>query len=114
MESEEVLLKGISHSEGLSPCSLFPHERNSLQPLPLSLSCRETGFKSGQSLRELLAESRFVDKVDMESTPCRCSLSGSTKSAFITVFSSDASYMASTHGDHNLYVTRLKERIKER
>ncbi|CAB4067818.1 Activating molecule in BECN1-regulated autophagy protein 1 [Lepeophtheirus salmonis] len=63
---------------------------------------RELGSNCGRELRESIAESKFVDCEDMVATPCKCS-SGSTRSAFLTVFSSDSTHMASTHGDHNLY-----------
>ena len=38
----------------------------------------------------------------------QCSLAGPTRSTFLMVFSPDKSLMASTHGDHNIYVTAVK------
>ena len=38
----------------------------------------------------------------------QCSLGGPTRSTFLMVFSPDRSLMASTHGDHNIYVTAVK------
>ena len=38
----------------------------------------------------------------------QCALGGPTRSCFLVVFSPNKKLMASTHGDHNIYVTNVR------
>ena len=58
----------------------------------------------GQAIDEL-AENKLIDR---EFGVKQCALRGPTRSCFLVVFSPDRSLMASTHGDHNIYVTQVK------
>ena len=81
-------------------------------PLPWALYVRQTGHTYGkktvrgvgQAIDEL-AENKLIDR---EFSVLQCSLGGPTRSTFLMVFSPDKSLMASTHGDHNIYVTSYK------
>ena len=52
-----------------------------------------------------LAENKLIDR---EFSVKQCQLRGPTRSCFLVVFSPDRRLMASTHGDHNIYVTEVK------
>jgi hypothetical protein len=53
-----------------------------------------------------IAEERLVTKDPMETLPCK--LMGHTRSTFLMVFSPDKELLASTHGDHHIYITEVK------
>ena len=78
-------------------------------PLPWAVFSRQIGTKFrrhsgvGQAIDEL-AENKLIDR---DFGVKKCSL-GQTRSCFLMVFSPDKSLMASTHGDHNIYVTAVK------
>ena len=80
-------------------------------PLPRAIFSRQTGTKFGgttvlgvgQAIDEL-AENKLIDR---DFSVKQCTL-GQTRSCFLMVFSPDRSLMASTHGDHNIYVTAVK------
>ena len=82
------------------------------EPIPRALASRQLGLKFGkktvlgvnQSVNEL-AENKLIDR---EFGVKQCSLGGPTRSCFLVVFSPDRRLMASTHGDHNIYVTNVK------
>ncbi|KRT78785.1 WD40 domain-containing protein [Oryctes borbonicus] len=54
---------------------------------------------------EVLAEDVFVKKQFDE---LRCEMPGTPRSTFLMVFSPDGSKVASTHGNHNIYVTDVR------
>lgn len=74
------------------------------------LQCRQMGAaKSGQTAMEnleLYAEERLVHKEELNEM--RCEMPGLPRSTFLMVFSPDGRRVASTHGNHNIYVTDLR------
>ena len=81
-------------------------------PLPWALYTRQGGHRFGgktvlgvsQAIDEL-AENKLIDR---DFDVVQCSLGGPTRSTFLMVFSPDKSLMASTHGDHNIYVSAVR------
>ena len=56
---------------------------------------------------EEIAEERLISKDPLGIIPCK--LSGNfTRSTFLMVFSPDKELLASTHGDHNIYISEVK------
>ncbi|XP_056648885.1 uncharacterized protein LOC130453268 [Diorhabda sublineata] len=55
---------------------------------------------------ELFAEEEFVRKKDF--SEMRCEMPGIPKSTFLMAFSPDGTKVASTHGNHNIYITDLR------
>ncbi|KAF5306653.1 hypothetical protein FQA39_LY08842 [Lamprigera yunnana] len=89
------------------------HPRLSFEVLPRveldfirALQYFQTGkvAKYSFSLRAF-AEDEFVRK---EYREMRCEMPGAPRSTFLMVFSPDGSKVASTHGNHNIYVTDLR------
>ncbi|XP_060518943.1 uncharacterized protein LOC132697438 isoform X2 [Cylas formicarius] len=93
---------------------LFPHLRqyrnNSALDLLRGLEDREYGtYKRNAKSREnveLYAEERLVQKQNLDEM--RCEMPGMPRSTFLMVFSPDGQRAASTHGNHNIYVTDLR------
>ncbi|RZC40758.1 uncharacterized protein BDFB_003480 [Asbolus verrucosus] len=56
--------------------------------------------------REIFAEDELVRKKCYDEM--RCEMPGQPRSTFLMVFSPDGSKVASTHGNHNIYVTDIK------
>ena len=54
-----------------------------------------------------IAEERLITKEPLGILPCKL-LGNHTRSTFLMVFSPDKELMASTHGDHNIYITEVK------
>ena len=54
-----------------------------------------------------IAEERLITKEPLGILPCRLN-NNHTKSTFLMVFSPDRELLASTHGDHNLYISEVK------
>ena len=77
--------------------------------------CYTSGSLSEVETTAEIAEERFLNRLYCLTDPSapddleriECQLGGrQTKSTFLVVFSPDRELMASTHGDHNIYVTR--------
>ncbi|XP_046987687.1 uncharacterized protein LOC124591436 [Schistocerca americana] len=70
------------------------------------LTYRELGYNLGRANPdfEAVAEDKLVTKNYLE---MRCELPAQTRSTFLMVFSPDGKKVASTHGNHNVYVTDL-------
>ncbi|XP_018336537.1 uncharacterized protein LOC108745023 [Agrilus planipennis] len=69
---------------------------------------REIGQVKGCNIKasiEAFAEDELVRK---EYKELKCEVPGTPRSTFLMVFSPDGSKVASTHGDHNIYVTDLR------
>ncbi|CAG9864366.1 unnamed protein product [Phyllotreta striolata] len=86
------------------------HISNAAQDLFRGLEDRSFGFskknaKSRESI-ELFAEEEFIRKTDYKEL--RCEMPGMPRSTFLMVFSPDGSRVASTHGNHNIYITDLR------
>ncbi|XP_066139445.1 uncharacterized protein [Euwallacea fornicatus] len=67
------------------------------------------GYRQNVTSRENLhvfAEEQFVIKEKLNEM--RCEMPGSPRSTFLMVFSPDGRRVASTHGNHNIYVTDLR------
>ena len=81
-------------------------------PVPWALFSRQTGVRHGN--KTVLGVSQAIDElaenklIDREFGVKQCALGGPTRSCFLVVFSPDRRLMASTHGDHNIYVTNVK------
>lgn len=56
--------------------------------------------------RETFAEDELVRKQGYDEM--RCEMPGQPRSTFLMVFSPDGSKVASTHGNHNIYVTDIQ------
>ena len=54
-----------------------------------------------------IAEERLVRKEPLGVLPCKL-MGNPTKSTFLMVFSPDKELLASTHGDHNIYISEVK------
>ena len=54
-----------------------------------------------------IAEERLITKDPLGILPCKL-MGNHTKSTFLMVFSPDRELLASTHGDHNLYISEVK------
>ncbi|KAK4321100.1 hypothetical protein Pmani_008084 [Petrolisthes manimaculis] len=81
-----------------------------LKPLPVVLGGRErygghTHPRTNTLQLELAIEESLVYR---KHTQLSCQIPGAPKSTFLMVFSPDGSRVASTHGDHNIYVTEVK------
>ena len=85
-------------------------------PLLPFLATRELGLLRHTSQRGKLrifresseiAEERLISKEPLEVLPCKL-MGNHTKSTFLMVFSPDKELLASTHGDHNIYITEVK------
>ena len=59
---------------------------------------------------EEIAEERLITKDPLGVLPCKL-MGNHTRSTFLMVFSPDKELLASTHGDHNIYITE-KVRLK--
>ncbi|CAH1105696.1 unnamed protein product [Psylliodes chrysocephalus] len=86
------------------------HISNSSLDLFSGLADRCFGFvrknvRSKESI-ELFAEEEFIRKKDF--SEMRCEMPGIPRSTFLMVFSPDGSRVASTHGNHNIYITDLR------
>lgn len=85
-------------------------KNNSAVDLIRGLKDRERGYikkyvKSKESI-QLFAEEQLVRKQDLNEM--RCEMPGLPRSTFLMVFSPDGQRAASTHGNHNIYVTDLR------
>ena len=67
--------------------------------------CKVT--KKLQPESEEIAEERLISKDPLGILPCKL-LGNHTRSTFLMVFSPDKELLASTHGDHNIYITEVK------
>ena len=56
---------------------------------------------------EEIAEERLITKDPLGVLPCKL-MGNHTRSTFLMVFSPDKELLASTHGDHNIYITEIK------
>ena len=56
---------------------------------------------------EEIAEERLVRKEPLGILPCKL-MGNPTKSTFLMVFSPAKELLASTHGDHNIYISEVK------
>lgn len=54
-----------------------------------------------------IAEERLITKEPMGMLPCKL-MGNHTRSTFLMVFSPDKELLASTHGDHNIYISEVK------
>ncbi|XP_030746788.1 uncharacterized protein LOC115875461 isoform X1 [Sitophilus oryzae] len=73
------------------------------------LADRESGLKTNHKVKEnvqVYAEEELVRK--QEYVEMRCEMPGLPRSTFLMVFSPDGQRAASTHGNHNIYVTDLR------
>ncbi|XP_072383698.1 uncharacterized protein [Diabrotica undecimpunctata] len=70
-----------------------------------SLGSVKKNVKSKEGI-ELFAEEEFVRK--QEFSEMRCEMPGIPRSTFLMVFSPDGTKVASTHGNHNIYITDLR------
>lgn len=70
-----------------------------------SLNLLKRNIKAKES-REIFAEDELVRKECYDEM--RCEMPGQPRSTFLMVFSPDGSKVASTHGNHNIYVTDIK------
>ena len=79
-------------------------------PLPHALHVRQSSSlrRGGAGVNQAVGELAENKLIDREFGVLKCSLGGLTRSTFLMVFSPDRSLMASTHGDHNIYVTAVK------
>ncbi|VEN49823.1 unnamed protein product [Callosobruchus maculatus] len=64
------------------------------------------GYGKSKEDLEIYAEEEFIRKKDFDEL--RCEMPGLPRSTFLMVFSPDGSKVASTHGNHNIYVTDIK------
>lgn len=85
-------------------------------PLLSFLSSREMGtlgrkFKVNNVISkpdsDEIAEERLITKEQFGVLPCKL-MGNHTKSSFLMVFSPDKELLASTHGDHNIYISEVK------
>ncbi len=112
-------------------------------PLPKhALLARELGLRRGRGLNlsatrpketsepraeAEVAEERLIARPEFAVTACKLGGNGSgnandnnvmfpssTRSTFLMVFSPDKRFIASTHGDHNVYLSRVKDGVCER
>jgi WD40 repeat protein len=104
-------------------------------PLPQMLLTRSMGVGRGirsqkhprASCADEVAEERLISRPEFAITPCRLASQGapppllghvqgplaalqsaSTRSTFLMVFSPDKELIASTHGDHNIYISKVQ------
>ncbi|XP_067007818.2 serine-rich adhesin for platelets isoform X2 [Anabrus simplex] len=76
--------------------------------VPIGLLHRELGYKQKQRAVPVEFQAAAEDKlVTKEYEELRCELPGISRSTFLMVFSPDGKKVASTHGNHNVYVTDL-------
>ena len=54
-----------------------------------------------------IAEEKLISKDPLDVLPCKL-MGNHTRSTFLMVFSPDKELLASTHGDHNIYITEVK------
>ncbi|CAH1966553.1 unnamed protein product [Acanthoscelides obtectus] len=64
------------------------------------------GCRKSKEDLDIYAEEEFIRKKDYEEL--RCEMPGVPRSTFLMVFSPDGSKVASTHGNHNIYITDIK------
>ncbi|KAG8267151.1 Activating molecule in BN1-regulated autophagy protein, variant 2 [Homalodisca vitripennis] len=76
--------------------------------VPRCFQLRETGFKNKTNTVPKELQWAAEDKMVMRShEEFRCQLPDVSRSTFLMVFSPDGKKVASTHGNHNVYVTDL-------
>ncbi len=68
-------------------------------------SCPNAKHKEGSS--DEIAEERLITKEPLRVLPCKL-LGNQTRCTFLMVFSPDKELLASTHGDHNIYISEVK------
>ncbi len=85
-----------------------PREKRKKKPnLPSSNNQSEAPTSNSVEVSAEVAEERLIYREKMEVLPCK--LNGlHTRSTFLMVFSPDKELMASTHGDHNIYISEVK------
>lgn len=86
------------HTEGVGSLARILAQRELAGSGALTASVDET----------LIAEERLLNQPEFAVTSCRLNGPVSTKSAYLVVFSPDRSLMASTHGDHAIYICRVQ------
>ncbi|CAL4061272.1 unnamed protein product, partial [Meganyctiphanes norvegica] len=79
-----------------------------LVPTPMLLGRRERANKHPQATASFLQRAAEETLVYRHHSRLPCQLPGLPKSTFLMVFSPDGSKVASTHGDHNIYVSEVK------
>ncbi|XP_042235545.1 uncharacterized protein LOC121875174 [Homarus americanus] len=79
-----------------------------LVPTPVLLARREVPTRYPQATINQLHRVTEETLVYRQHNQLSCQLPGAPKSTFLMVFSPDGSKVASTHGDHNIYVTEVK------
>ncbi|XP_074040580.1 uncharacterized protein isoform X2 [Leptinotarsa decemlineata] len=89
---------------------LIQQLRRDRNDLSIDLEDRRLGFvKKNVRTKEniaLFAEEQFARKTNYNEM--RCEMPGTPRSTFLMVFSPDGSKVASTHGNHNIYITDLR------
>lgn len=104
---------------------VFTPNTSGVGPLPRMILAREYGLLGRPSARrpvgfrpagsnpqraltaDEVAEERLITQPrDYETLQCK--LVGPTRSTFLMVFSPDKELLASTHGDHNIYITKVR------
>ncbi|XP_050708173.1 activating molecule in BECN1-regulated autophagy protein 1A-like isoform X2 [Eriocheir sinensis] len=78
-----------------------------LAPTPVLLARREVPARHPQATTTQLHHISEEMLVYRKHNLLSCQLPGSPKSTFLMVFSPDGSKVASTHGDHNIYVSEV-------
>ncbi|XP_071523741.1 uncharacterized protein [Panulirus ornatus] len=79
-----------------------------LVPTPVLLYRREVHTRYPQATVNQLHRVTEDTLVYRQHSQLSCQLPGAPKSTFLMVFSPDGSKVASTHGDHNIYVSEVK------
>ncbi|XP_068245621.1 serine-rich adhesin for platelets-like isoform X2 [Palaemon carinicauda] len=79
-----------------------------LLPTAVLLARREVASRFPQATVNQLHRVTEETLVYREYSQTSCQIPGSPKSTFLMVFSPDGSKVASTHGDHNIYVSEVK------
>ncbi|XP_069938625.1 uncharacterized protein [Cherax quadricarinatus] len=79
-----------------------------LVPTAVLLSRREVPTRYPRATINQLHRVTEETLVFRQHSQLSCQLPGAPKSTFLMVFSPDGSKVASTHGDHNIYVTEVK------
>ncbi|XP_045471947.1 uncharacterized protein LOC123678778 isoform X2 [Harmonia axyridis] len=70
-----------------------------------SLGCLKKNVSS-KEYRELIAEELLIEKEKYDEL--RCDIPGMPRSTFLMVFSPDGTKVASTHGNHSIYITDIR------
>ncbi|XP_052126154.1 uncharacterized protein LOC113217532 isoform X1 [Frankliniella occidentalis] len=99
-----------SRSDRANQEKMTPHYKELLhnRNIPHAVVMREYGFRCPSQLSSefrIAAEEQLIKKKKKE---MKCELPDFTRSTYLMVFSPDGKKMASSHGNHNVYVTDVK------